>query len=248
MKALRLPELALLAPQVTGFFEDFHGFLTADDTSHWGVLTDVDGTVLINDAVNGTVDLRSAVASVGDNEETSIAREGECFLFADDKPFYFEAMVKYSEVSTNTNNLFIGLMDAVAQGTTLVDNGGGVRVAGNHVGFSKLDGALNWRVELRDDADADLISKELDATNSLTTTAKVGASSTFQRLGIEFAPVTSTKANVLWSIDGIPVYKDTDFTYGSSTEMQVVVAAMNGNTTLNTITIDYLQCWQLRTI
>jgi hypothetical protein len=241
----------LLLPQKTlddarlmhGFFDDFHAFLTAQSGAAYTVTTAVDGTVLVNDAAGGTVTIASATATVGDNEDTYLNREPEGFLPAAGKPLYFEAAVKYSEVSTNTPNVIVGLTDAVAA-NLLVDNGAGPKTSGTTLAFYKVDGGLNWNVHVS--LSTTQTSVQLTAANSLDKSAHLGASTTFQRLGILFLPRTAALADVSFFIDGTLVYKVSDWTFTSATEIQAVAGVKNGTTTACSLTMDYWGCYQLR--
>jgi hypothetical protein len=90
-------------------------------------------------------------------------------------------------------------------------------------------------------------SVELNATNSLDKTAHVGSGAAFQWLEFEFKPYSTTKANVLFYIDGVHVYTISDYVFTSATEAQAVVGCKDGDAgDETTITLDYLSCYQAR--
>lgn len=243
-KLINLPEMAKLAPLVHGFFDDFQGFLTATSTDKYTVVTAVDGTVLQRDSVPGGVDIKSAVASAAGNEDTYLVREAETFLPADDKPLVFEALVQATEDDVNQNNLFVGLTDGAAA-NLLVNDGAGPKTSGTTLAFFKKDGGLNWWVHVS--LSTTQQSVELNAANSLDKTAHVGSGSAKQRLRIEFQPKNSTQADVEFYIDGILVYKISDWVFTSATDMQAVAGVKDGDAGDEvTLSMFYWFCYQKR--
>jgi hypothetical protein len=244
MKLVDIPESARIAPLVHGFFDDFHGFLTAQSGANYTVVTAADGTVLLLDAVGGKVAIKSAVASAAGNEDTYLVREPEGFLLAANKPLIFEALVQSTEDDVNQNNLFVGLTDGAAA-NLLVDNGAGPKTSGTTLAFFKKDGGINWWVHTS--LSTTQTSVELTAANSLTKTAQAPGGAAYQRMTIEFIPKDSTKADVIFSIDGVAVYKVTDYVFTSATEMQAVVGCKDGDAGDEvTINVDYMFCYQKR--
>lgn len=243
-KLLPLPELALLAPQVYGFFDDMQGFLTATSTAKYTVVTAVDGTVLQVDARPGGVNILSAAASAAGNEDTYLAREAETFLPTADKPIIFEALVQATEDDVNQNNLIAGLTDAVAA-NLLVNDGAGPKTSGTILAFFKVDGGLNWNIIVS--LGAAQTKVELTAANSLDKVAHVGSGSAAQRLRIEFMPKNATQADVLFFIDGTLVYKVTDWVFTSATDVQAVVGVKDGDAGDEvTLNLRYWFCYQKR--
>lgn len=244
VKLIDIPEEARLAGLVHGFFDDFHGFLTATATDRYTVVTVTDGTVLNSDAVAGKVAIKSAAASAAGNEDCYLVKEPEAFLLAANKPLIFEARVQATEDDTNQNNLIVGLTDAAAA-DLLVNDGAGPKTSGTTLAFFKVDGGLNWWVH--SSLSTTQTSVELNATNSLDKTAHVGSGSTYQTLRIEFLPKNSTQADVLFYIDGVHVYTVTDFVFTSATEMQCVCGCKDGDAGDEvTINLDYWFCYQAR--
>lgn len=244
MKLLPLPEMALLAPQIYGFFDDFQGFLTATATDKYTVVTAVDGTVTQIDARPGGVAIKSAAASAAGDEDCYLAREAETFLPVADKPIIFEALVQATEDDVNQNNLYVGLADAVAA-NLLVSAGAGPKASGSMLGFFKVDGGLNWNIIASIGATQTKV--ELSAANSLDKVAKVGSGASDQRLRIECLPKNATQADVLFFIDGVLVYKLTDWVFTSATDMQAVCGCKDGDAgDETTINLRYWFCYQKR--
>lgn len=244
MKALfDLPDVAEMAGQVHGFFDDFQGFLTAQSGAEWTVVTAVDGTVLMGDTVGGVVTIVNGTATIGDNEDTYLAREPESFLLAADKPLVFEALVQFTQVSTNTVNAVAGITDGVAA-NLMVNDGAGPKTSGTSLLFYTRDGSLNWHVHVS--LGATQTSVELTAANSKTGAAMPGATAAYQRLRIEFRPKTSTKADVHFFINGVLVYKVVDYVFTSATEAQAVIGVKGGTAAAASILADYCFCFQKR--
>lgn len=243
-KLLPLPQEALLAPQIHGFFDPLQGFLTATSTDKYTVVTAVDGTVLQRDSAPGGVDIKSAAASAAGDEDCYLVREAETFLPAADKPLIFEALVQATEDDVNQNNLFVGLTDAAAA-NLLVSAGAGPKTSGTSLAFYKVDGGLNWWIHASLSTTQTKI--ELTAANSLDKVAHVGSGSAKQRLRIEFMPKNSTQADVLFFIDGVLVYKITDWVFTSATDIQAVCGCKDGDASdETTISLFYWFCYQKR--
>lgn len=225
-RLLKLPEEALMMSLRHGFFDDFQGFLTATSTAKYTVVTVTDGSVLQNDARPGGVAIKSAVASAAGNEDCYLAREAETFCPAADKPISFGALVQATEDDTNQNNLIVGLTNAVAA-DLLVNDGAGPKTSGTTLAFFKKDGGLNWWVHVS--LGSTQQSYELTAANSLDKIAHVGSGSADQLLEIDFLPKNSTQADVIFKIDGVAVYKITDWVFTSATDVQAVAGVKDGD-------------------
>lgn len=241
---LNIPEMAEYAHLRHGFFDDFQGFLTASSTDKYTVVTAVDGSVLQKDAVPGGVAILSAAASAAGNEDTYLVREAETFLPAAGKPLIFEALVQATEDDTNQNNLFVGLTDAAAA-NLLVNDGAGPKTSGTTLAFFKKDGGLNWWVHVS--LSTTQSSVELTALNSLDKTAHVGSGAAKQRLRIEFKPKNATQADVSFYIDGVHVYKFSDWVFTSATDIQAVAGVKDGDAGDEvTMSLFYMWCYQKR--
>jgi hypothetical protein len=243
-RLVHVPELAKLMHLQHGFFDDFQGFLTATSTDKYTVVTAVDGTVLQIDAAQGGVAIKSAAASAAGNEDCYLVREAETFKPAASKPLKFGALVQATEDDTNQNNLFVGLTDAAAA-DLLVNDGAGPKTSGTTLAFFKKDGGLNWWVHVS--LSTTQTSVELTAANSLDKTAHVGSGAAKQLLEIEFLPKNSTQSDVVFYIDGVAVYKITDYVFTSATDVQAVVGCKDGDAT-DEVTINCygLYCYQVR--
>jgi hypothetical protein len=223
-------------------FEDFYHYTTAEDFS---TVASDSGTAVHSDAVGGVLAINPSDGTVADNDETYVKGTTEKFKYLSDQPIWFEARVKFTEANTNTANVIVGLMNAVAA-DSLQDNGGGPPASSNHVVFFKTDGSLKWQVE-----------SSISTTQTTNTVGDVTSAGdgTYRRLGIEVRPVTSTLAEVLFFIDGnqckdattgLPIKHTVDFT-SNGTEMQEIMGIKNGAiTAVETLYVDYIAARQLR--
>lgn len=238
-----LPDAARKAHLQYGFFDDFVNY----NDENYTIVTAADGTVTLTDGAQGGVAIKSAVASAGGNEDCYLISEPEAFLLAADKPIVFEARVQATEDDTNQNNLFVGLTDGAAA-NLLVDDGAGPKTSGNTICFYKVDGGLNWYAYARDDADADVVNEELNATNSKDGTAHVGSGSAHQTLSIEVLPYGGgTKADIKWYIDGVLVYDKVGWDFGTPSAMQCVAGVKDGDAGDEvTLNLYYWFCYQTR--
>lgn len=242
---MNMPTDDRVARLTHGFFDDFQGFLTAQSGANYTVVTAVDGTVLITDAAGGVVTIANGTATIGDNEDCYLAREPEAFLLATGKNLRFMASVKFTQVSTNTVNMIAGLTDGVAA-NLLQSDGAGPKASGQTICFYTKDGSTSLFIYVYNNSA--VLNVELTAANSLDKTAHLGASTSFRELRFEVIVKSSTKADIIFYDDLVPVYKFTDFLYTAATptEMQAVVGVKGGTAAAASVDVDYLGCRQIR--
>lgn len=205
-----------------------------DDFDHWvdGDLwtetadAGATGTTGVTDAVNGVM---SVFCDGDDNDEAYLHTTYEVALFADDKPFFFEARVALSEANTDDANVFVGLSSA-ALANTLTDNGAGPPATYSGACFYKVDGGTAWAAEVSDG------STQTAVTLSTSTFPGDG---TFQRLGIEFVPTAANTADINFYLDGVLVGTASDFDYSNATEMHLVFGVKAGGANEEELKIDY---------
>lgn len=231
------PDALLIGPQTFGFFDDLEGYVTGDRFT--AIAADGGASVARTDAAGGRVALTTGGT---DNNEAYLGTSQEVFLFANDKPLVFEARLQYAEANTDDANLYVGLMDAVAA-NALVDDGGGPKASFSGAGFYKVDGGTRWQVI--SSLAANRTVTDLTAVNTLTKLAYTAGGSSFVTLRIEFMPLSSTSADVIFYINGVNVVKH-QLTYTSATEMDAVVGVKAGGANSEVVTVDYIACYQTR--
>lgn len=234
---INLPEAAHLRDLTFGVFSDFEKFVTADEFTD----TSGDSGAAVNnvDAVGGVVELTSIAI---DNNEVYLHSTKEMFLFAANKPLLAVCRLQYEEANTDDANVLFGLMDAVAA-NHIQDNGAGPVASYSGAVFFKVDGGTNWQVEAS--IAGTQTTAELTAVNSLDKSAKTAGGASYSTFWIESLPYSSTKHKLNYYIDGVHVYS-IDHTYTSATEMELVVGLKLGSANVETVSVDYLGCWQKR--
>lgn len=241
MKLLDYPDLVERHQKAHGFFDDFNFYTTVHNG--WTTVASDSGTIVGSDAAGGVLALNPSDGTVTDNDEIYLKRTQETFKFAQDKSIYFGVYAKFSEANTDDANVFFGLKDAIAA-NTIVDNGG-MATSFSGVGFYKKDGETYWRII------ASLGSTQtevlLNSTNSADKLAKTAGNGSYQKLEILVAPISSSLAEIVFRIDNVDVYKISEFTFTSATEMQAGCGMKNGaDTNVETLYIDWITAWQTR--
>ena len=239
-RLIEIPASAKILGLSHGFFDDFNYYTTVHNG--WTTVASDSGTIVGSDAAGGIIQLNPSDGTVADNDETYLKRTQETFLMAASKPIEAAAYLKFTEGNTDDANIFFGLKDAIAA-NTIVDNGG-MATSFSGFGFYKKDGETQWRII------ASLSTTQTDvllsAANSLTKTGYTAGGS-YQKLEVVFLPKNSTQADIEYLIDGVPVYKITDFVFTSATEMQLGFGIKNGaDTTVEALLVDWVYAYQKR--
>lgn len=215
-----------------GFHDDFEWFVTAH---RWtAVLTD-SGTASVGDAAGGIVTLVCSDGTVADNDEAYLPTTNEIFLFAANKPIWFEARVKWTEAASNAANIIAGFAD-VFGANTLLDNGGGPPASYSGAVFYKIDGENVWRAEV-----------SIGGTQTAVTLTGManGGSGTYQKLGIIWVPTSSTAGTAYFYCDGVLVGSQA-FTFTGATEMKAGIGQKNGSANNENLLCDYITAYQVR--
>jgi len=212
--------------------DDFNYYVTADQFT---TVASNSGTVSVGDAANGILAIVPSDETVVDNDESYVKSTKEVFLFANNKPLVFEALVQFTEGATDDANVAVGMCNAPAA-DTILDNGAGVKQTGSWISFHKVDGGTKW-----------IASCGANSTSAGTITSTVTAGgSSYQKLRAEFKPYSSTQANCAFFIDDVHI-GSLQLTYTSATEMAIYAGIKNGaDTTVETLNVDYLHGSQLR--
>lgn len=199
------------------------------------------GSATVGDEVGGVMTL---LTNAQDNTEEYLESPNETFKFAANKPLRFRARIQFAEASTNKANVLVGIKDAVAA-DTLQDNGAGPASSYSGAVFFKEDGQTLWSVEAS--IGSTQTTAQLTAANALDKRARTAGSSSYQWLGIDFYPTGTASAEIVFSIDEVPVYKMVGDFITNATEMQVAFGVKAGAAAANeTLKIDYVSCIQKR--
>jgi hypothetical protein len=225
---------AVSLPEELRFRRDHHGFLddfshVPDTTNDYDLIAPDTGSVTAIDALEGGITVSPSDATVADNDEVYLARKQESFKLADGRPIHYECLCNITDAGSDTLNAISGLADAVAA-NLLQDNGGGPKASGEVICFYAKDGNTNWHVYIRLNGNL-VIDKELDGVNNddFDAVAHDANQSSNQRLEIQIVPKAASKADITFLIDGVTVYKQLDVDYSTTSDMQAVFGAKNGD-------------------
>lgn len=220
--------------------DDFHAYSSGQLWT--SVLTD-SGTAAATDAAGGVLSITGSDGTVADNDEGYVKSTKEVYKFANNKPLCGESRLTWTEANTDDANVLFGFLDAVAA-NSLQDNGAGLPASYSGAVFYKVDGDTVWSVEVSDGGTQ--WTKKLDASGSLDGIAKTCGAGTYQTLRIEAVPISSTKMDVSFFIDGVLVYKVKDATYANATEMNLAWGVKNGGGNAETLLVDWVDAPQTR--
>lgn len=240
MNLLRLPE-DFIGRRHFRYEDDFQWYVTAHALT--SVLTD-SGTAAVGDAHGGGLVLSPSDGGVSDEDEAYVKSTNELFLFSNNKPLLFEAIINYSEAATNAANVGVGFCSAVAA-DTLRDAGAGMQTSFSGAVIYKVDGGTVWKCK------SSIGSTATDSTS--TSTAGGGVN---ERLRIEVRVVNSyaevsyfrSGVNDLISsstaIPAVPLIDSTTlkpikhtFAITSATEMNAFIGVKNGTAAQQAVTV-----------
>jgi len=249
-----------------GFFEDFNLFVnalnTATEQSGWRLTDTDDGTCTGTGTAGGQVDILVG-AGAADNESAILHTDEEVFLIAADKPIKFGCRIKWTEANTDDANVAVGLTTHIDAAATLGDNGIGPSksVTQDTVCFFKVDSrgpgaprlTNSWSAYTQmDDATSPSVGvpgefRVTELTQDVALNGKNNVhSGSFQVLEFVILPFSSTSMDVIFRIDGEMVCKHTNVTMTTPAAMYPFACVKNGDTNDETITLDWMYCFQTR--
>ncbi len=224
------------APLQMGFTDDFDWYVTAH---RWTTVADTNGTVAVGDAAGGIITL---TPDADNNDEAYLKSTNELFKVAAGRTIEGEALVKFTEGNTDDVNVFFGFNNALGA-DSLIDDGGGMKVSGDTFAIYKVDGGLVWKCV-----------SCVNGTATVSTSAHLSTSTSYQRLGIKITDVDGTSCEVVFLLDGKPMLDGTTrrpiqhtVLIASATEMNVGVGVKVGaNTATEALLVDYISAYQTR--
>lgn len=227
-----LDEVDCIDQDRTLIWED--NFLWFISPHQWtATLTDT-GSVTPLTTHGGGVALTPSDGTVADNDEAYIGWTNKNLVPTNLKPIIFQTVIQFVEGNTDDVNVIAGLMSTSAA-DALLDNGGGPPASYSGLVFFKVDGDTVWQVETS--VAGVQTTTRLSNTNSLDGTTRTAGGSARQTLRIEFIPISSTLADVLFYIDGVLVAKHA-WTYTSAAALSPVLGLKNGAaTTVETLNV-----------
>lgn len=232
MSVKLLDEIDFVDQVRTIAFED--NFLWYISPHYWTATVTDTGTVTALTTHGGGVAITPSDGTVANNDEAYLGGTNKNLVPTTQKPIVFEGIVQYTEGSTDDANVIVGLSSSSAA-NALLDDGGGPPASYTGMVFFKVDGGLNWNVEVS--VGGTQTTVELTAANSLDGVAHVAGGSAKQNLRIEFVPFSSAQATVNFFIDQVCVYS-LIWTYTSAVAVAPIFGLKNGaDTTVETLNV-----------
>lgn len=234
------PMWARDAKLVHHFFDDFHYYISGD---YW-TPTVADLASAATAAVDGTTPggVLSIANDATDNDEVYWYPTKKNVLFAAGKPCYTEIRLQYTEANTDDNNVIFGFL-STGSANTLIDDGGGPVANATMAVIYKIDGGTVWRCRSQ-------IGAAVGQTDSISNSTAGGSS--YQILGVEVLPYSSTKAKVIYTLDGVQL-KDAnnapishDLTYTNAVICGAMFGTKAGSGNAETLLVDYIGYCQVR--
>jgi len=211
-------------------FDDFDALHLAATVGGYTAIKD--GAVVpgVVDRAGGWIGIPTDVAN---NNEHYLSSIGQGWLFAADKPLWFEARVALTEANVDDANLIVGLCDTVGA-DTLLDNGAGPAASYGGAVWFKVDGGTVWQFET-------------SHTTTQVTNANVGAfvSATAYRVGFIFDPADGVTGQLTPYLNGIAGTPHALVLAGMA-EMNVLFGCKAGGGAAETLQADYVRVLQVR--
>lgn len=226
------PMLAALSDPsaFTLFRDDFTDIDITATTGKYVVSKDGTPTIGPTDAANGVLSIASGAT---DNDSSSVATVKKGWLFAANKPLWFEAAFSLTEANTDDANLFVGLASVVDK-TIMQNNGAGVIANFDGAGWYKVDGDLHLR-----------FGTSKATAQVLNATAGVFVSGTSYRVGFIFDPAGGTTGSITPYLNGTALTAHA-ITLSGLTAMALVLNAKAGGSNAETLLVDWVQILAVR--
>lgn len=200
VSTLRLPQ-ALKDKDLVGFFEDWESnYVTGD---RWTPLTadssSASTLVLVLKNSGSARGILSVTQDATANDEIYFTTTVAPFLFAANKPAYYEHKLQFSEAATNDMSFAAGFL-STASGSlanSIIDTTGKPVASATMALIYKNTGETTWRCRSQ-------IGAAVGQTDTLSTATAGG--SAYQTLGISFEPYSATNAKIVYTLDGNPLY------------------------------------------
>jgi len=207
------------------FFLDH--FLSYVDAGFWTKAIADTGSVAATDAHGGVLAIIPSDTSVADNDQASIESTKEIFLFGANKPFAVEADVQFTEANVDDANVAFGVMNASPTDRALGDTGAGpIATTHSSMMIYKVLNSTVWKCE-----------SCVVTTQTITASTKTAGGSAYQRLRVEYQPISATQGECSFYMDGVALVDSNGkqikhtITFASATEMKVFLIQKNGAAT-----------------
>ncbi len=246
-----------------GFFEDWdEDFLRSQATvdlnsialqGRWNPLT-ADSSSPSTLVINNTTlpgGILSLTQDATDNDELYFNTLIQPFLIASGKPMFFEIRLNAAELATSTNNVMVGFLSGATAANQLLDNGGGPVASATMAVIYKIDGGTVWRCRSQ-------VGAAVGQTDTISQQSSTpAASGTYSTLRIEVQPISSTVAEVAYSMsDGVTgMAQMTDannnpikhqLVYTNAVACGAFFGCKTGAANAEVLLVDYVTAWQKR--
>ena len=185
----------------------------------------------------------SLLTQAADNAIASWTTQAACLVLAAEKPIHYATLIRTAEVGANVSNLLFGLHSG-AVASALGNDGAGPPASYSGFSFFKVDGGTHWNIEAS--VAGAQTTVQLTADNSFTGAAVLSLQTVDQFLEIDVYPKTAVLCDVTFKINGILVYKLTDFVYTSIAAMAAVGAVKAGSADAETLKTRFCTIGQVR--
>ena len=217
-------------------FDDFDTLNTVASTGLWQTVKGTGGTVALQDAANGWINVPTAASA---NDYQLLATQKKTFKFAAGKPLYFEAQISCTEAATNQANLVFGVSSITTTGILQTASGGPP---------TTFDGALLWK---QGGTSKWQFTSSAGTAQVANTNVAAFASATTYRIGFSFDPGDGTLGYLTPFINGVaplngPVIQSHRITYGSTGALYGVLGVNAGSASAETLSVDYFRIVQAR--
>ena len=235
---------ALMGNQNFESYTDFAWYITNHEWSSILTTTGAAATISTTSGLQagGWAKLTTGTTATA-NGESGVSGVNKIFLPASNKPLYFEASVTTTEANATNLGFCAGFSSAHAAGALIDTTGGLVVAGGTWVQFYKDLNSQNIYV-------ACSVATTQQATKTSTT---VPAAATNFVFGIEIVPISSTVADVTYTINGVQAKDNTSllpvkhqWVYTSAIAMSAGVNTKGFSTTNEVTYVDYIYGGQKR--
>jgi len=165
------------------------------------------------------------------------------FLPATDQPAFGESRFKFTEASTNYANVFVGF-SSLLPAETMQAAGAGPSANFSGFGFFKQSLQTAWSIIGSIGTTQTIV--QLSALLAIGKLAQVSGGGAWQVLKVELTNVRATMMDVCFSINGVLVYKLTDFVWTSCAQMSFGTEIKAGTTASEVLSLDYQMVQQQR--
>lgn len=240
----------LLLRREHGLFDDFYWYISPHMWTSF--VADSGSGVALASTTTNTGGVLSLTPGTTDNNECAVSTTNKPFLFLNERPLLFEAAIQYAEANTSAMNAFVGFSSVLGTANMLLDDGAGPAASFSGAGIFKVDGGTVWK-----------FVTSLGTTQTITTSQHTAGGSAYQTLRVEVRQGSSGASGleaIPWLGTGTPSGATTwqqmldannkpikhAITYTSAVNMQAGVYVKEGSTSAETMLVDYIGAYQLR--